>query len=224
VSRLEAILFDLDGVILDSMWAHIATWQAVFGRRGLTVSAEFIYQNEGALGRDVVEGLFQSAGRRVGDGELSALFEEQISLYLDRFVARVKPYPDAQDAVSRLKDHGLALALVTSSRRPVVRAGLPAELADLFDVIVTADMVSRFKPDPEPYLKGLADLGVEASSAVAVENAPAGIASAHGTGLEVLALTTTLGPEHLGRARRVFADLADLVKNLTPLFSVGHTY
>ncbi|MBU0515001.1 MAG: HAD family phosphatase [Proteobacteria bacterium] len=214
MSSLKAVLFDLDGVILDSMWAHVASWQAVFGRRGLTVSAQFIYENEGALGRDVVEGLFRSAGRRLGTGQLAVLFEEQISLYLDRFVARVKPYPDALDTVAGLKGQGLELALVTSSRRPVVRAGLPAELADQFDVIVTADMVSRFKPDPEPYLKGLEELGVEASSGVAVENAPAGIASAHGAGLEVLALTTTLGPEHLRRARRVFADLADLALHL----------
>jgi beta-phosphoglucomutase len=211
---LEAILFDLDGVLLDSMWAHVASWQQVFGRRGLEVTDEFIYQHEGALGREVVDAIFQRAGRRLVDGELAALFEEQIALYLDEYVGRVRPYDDARPVVARLKSFGLKLAVVTSSRRPVVLAGLSPELAENFDVIVTADMVGRYKPHPEPYLKGLLDLGVEPGAALAVENAPAGIDSAREAGLEVWAVTTTLAPNHLGRAARIFTDLTDLVASL----------
>jgi beta-phosphoglucomutase len=211
---LEAILFDLDGVLLDSMWAHVASWQEVFGRRGLTVSDEFIYRHEGALGRDVVDGVFHRAGRQLGEGELAVLFEEQIALYLEKYVRQVKPYADASSTVIRLKARGLKLALVTSSRRPVVLAGLPPELADQFEVIVTADMVGRYKPHPEPYLKGLLDLGVDPTTALAVENAPAGIDSARRAGLTVWALTTTLTPDHLYRASRVFTDLTDLAASL----------
>ncbi len=211
---LEAILFDLDGVLLDSMWAHVASWQEVFGRRDLMVSDEFIYQHEGALGREVVDGIFQRAGRRLGEGELAILFEEQVALYLEKYVRQVRPYADASLAVSRLKARGLRLALVTSSRRPVVMAGLPPDLAAQFEVIVTADMVGRYKPHPEPYLKALLDLAVDPAAALAVENAPAGIDSALQAGLTVWAVTTTLTPDHLDRAARIFSDLTDLVASL----------
>jgi beta-phosphoglucomutase len=206
----EAILFDLDGVLLDSMWAHVASWQEVFGRRGLTVSAEFIYRHEGALGREVVDAILERAGRRLEEDELAELFEEQIALYLDKYVQRVRPYADALTTVDRLRSLGLRLGVVTSSRRPVVMAGLPPDLAGHFEVIVTADMVAKYKPHPEPYLKGLRDLAIEPAAALAVENAPAGIDSAHGAGLTVWALTTTLGPDHLGRAARIFTDLTDM--------------
>ena len=212
------MLFDLDGVILDSMAGHVASWRTVFSRRGLNVSAEFIYEHEGALGHDVLDKLFESHGRVLVRDEVSELFEEQVDLYMTVYMPQVRPYPGVFRLVADLGARGLRLALVTSSRRQVVLGGLPPELASVFGVIISSDRVKNYKPHPEPYLAAMSDLGLEAGSCLAVENAPAGIDSARGAGLRVFGVMTTLSADHLSGAHRIFGDIGELgthLKNLT---------
>ena len=169
------------------------------------------------MGREVLENLFASQGLSLAPDQVGDLFEEQVELYLDRFLAGVRPYEGAGDLVARLVDLGVRLALVTSSRRRVVRSGLPPDLARRFEVVITSDKVERYKPHPEPYLAALAELGLEPRACLAVENAPAGIDSARGAGLGVLGLTTTLEAGYLCRADRVFDRFDELTAYLEDL-------
>lgn len=214
MTRPEAVLFDLDGVLLDSMPWHVRSWQEVFRELGAEVESRFIYLHEGALERSGLAKMLTETGCPCTDDDIERLLTRQIEVFNQNYANRVKPFKDALKVLVALKEKGLRLALVTSSSAAVVRRSVPGELLDQFEAIVTSSDIQNFKPHPEPYLKGLAGLGLEAGRAVAVENAPAGLASAKGAGLYCYGLTTTLEPADLHQADLVLNSLTELVNEL----------
>jgi len=215
----KAILFDLDGVILDSMGHHADLWEEVLAEEGLRVSRDFILEHEGALGAEVLVKFMREAG--LGQAEpadmgrrMSAMLNRQARRYILERAAMVRPFPDALRMISALAASGTPSALVTSSRREVVAGCLPDELGCHFTAMVTADDVPRHKPYPDPYLSGAAALGLEAGECLVVENAPAGIAAARAAGAACFAVTTTLPAERLSQADQVFPSLADIARHL----------
>jgi beta-phosphoglucomutase len=209
---LAAILFDLDGVILDSMPWHIRAWREIFAGLGVEVEEEFLYLNEGAIEASHLEEMVAALGVAREPGWLARLLPRQAELFQAKYAGRVKPFADAPPVLDRFGRSGLRLALVTSSRRAVVERCLPAGLLARFEVLISGDEVRQGKPHPEPYLTGLARLGLEPALAVAVENAPAGISSARAAGLTCLALATTLSPRHLGGAAGIYGSLTELAE------------
>lgn len=215
----QAVLLDLDGVVLDSMEQHAAAWLRVMTAAGLRVEREFVLAHEGCLQTEVLEKLLAEQEVILPPGQgapefMQRLLHDQRRLYLDEFAHQVAPFPGAAGLLAALDSRGVPTALVTSSRRNQVESCLPSHLLDGFAAIVTADDVLRHKPHPEPYLRASHSLGVEAGQCLVVENAPAGIASARAAGTICFALTTTLGPEHLGQAHAIFKGLEELAHYL----------
>jgi beta-phosphoglucomutase len=215
----KAILFDLDGVILDSMDQHAAAWLEVMSGEGLQVSREFILAHEGCLAQEVLANLLQEQGRAPAPSEdlpgyMESLLERQARLFQSLHAGQVRPYASAEALVRGLSQKGLSQALVTSSRRAQVEQCLSPALRAHFQVIVTREDVAQHKPHPEPYLAAMAALGVEAGRCLVVENAPAGIAAGLAAGATCFAVCSTLGPEHLSQAHAVFPDLAALAQHL----------
>ena len=207
---LKAVIFDLDGVVLDSMPSHVSAWQATFSEIGVDVESDFIYRNEGNLDWKRLGRHEAFKGRGVTSEVFNRLLKRQRSIYLARHAGQVQLFPDAVDLLGRLASAGMRLALVTSSSREVFPLALADWLTDRFTCLVTRDMVSKGKPDPEPYLKALEHLRLNPDEAVVVENAPAGIEAARRAGLTCLALTTTLTAAELGHADMVFSSHKEL--------------
>lgn len=212
-NRPEAILFDLDGVLLDSMPWHVRAWQEAFAELGIGLEEEFIYLHEGAIERSELVDILRGQGLDLGPG-LEGLIGRQIEIFTRSYADRVELYPQTRSALTRLSRAGLRLALVTSSSRAVIRRCFDPGLLERFEVVVSGDQVSQGKPHPQPYLIGLERLGLGAGRAAAVENAPAGIRSAKAAGLFCYGLTTTLLPDQLAGADAVFGSLGDLIENL----------
>ncbi len=215
----QAVLLDLDGVVLNSMEQHAAAWLRVMNAAGLRVEREFVLAHEGCLQTEVLDKLLSEQEVVLPPGEgapqfMQRLLDEQRHLYLEEFAHLVTPYPGAAGLLASLAGRGVPTALVTSSRRDQVESCLPGRLLARFAAVVTSDDVSRHKPHPEPYLRASQALGVEAARCLVVENAPAGIAAARAAGARCYALTTTLGPEHLGQAHAVFSGLEELARHL----------
>ena len=103
---------------------------------------------------------------------------------------------------------------MTGTRLDVVKKVLQAGLENIFEVIVTGEMVNRGKPNPEPYLKAVDELKVTKEDCVVVENAPAGITSAKSAGLTCIAVQTSLSEEYLQDADKVFKDIESVSKYL----------
>ena len=203
---IEALIFDLDGVILDSMPAHVAAWQSAFAEVGLEIAPEFFYRHEGALDRENIDRMVIPGGRVLSPDIFDRLLARQRELYLERYAAEVGVFPLASRLIERLAKAPVRLALVTSSTRQVLSAELWDWLDEHFSLVVTGDQVRRSKPHPEPYLRALDGLKLESDAGLAVENAPAGIESAQRAGLTCLALATTLPASELTSADLVLAE------------------
>ena len=203
---IEALIFDLDGVLLNSMAAHVAAWGEAFREEGLKVSEEFIYKNEGALDWDLLKRELQSGNKAMSRGMFEALIERQREIYFRGYAHQVQMYPEARKLVESLDQSHLRLALVTSSTRTVLLPSLVSWIDSHFQVVVTGESVNHCKPHPEPYLKSLEALGIGPEQAVVVENAPAGIRSARRARIFCIALATTLPPEALAEADHICLD------------------
>jgi beta-phosphoglucomutase len=202
----RAVILDMDGVVLDSMPTHLRTWQQTLAPLGIELIADNLYPLEGIPTELTAQRLTeQLLGRACSGAEAQCLADAKRALFRQIF------QPALVDGMGPLlhdlHGRGFRLGLVTGSARSVVDEGLaPTGAADLFDAIVTGDQVLHGKPDPEPYRRAAARLGLPPSECLAVENAPLGIQSAQGAGMGCVALETTLPAEQLAAAAQVFPD------------------
>jgi len=186
--RFDAVLFDLDGVLVDSTASVTRSW----GRWAVEydVSAQALQENHGQPAQALVE-------RLLGPERVAAGLARIESIEVDD-AAAVEAIPGARDLFASLPEH--RRAVVTSGTPPIATARLRTAGFPLPRTLVTADDVPRGKPDPAPYLLAAQRLGLSPERCLAVEDAPAGIASATAAGCQVLAVTGTAPAEELAAA------------------------
>jgi len=197
--ELEAVLFDIDGTLVDSTPAVERTWRTWASRRGVD-AAEILSVCHGRRTEDTVS-LFVPADQQPG---AVAELEELELADLDDVLA----LPGTRDLLSRLPAD--RWAAVTSGSQRLMRARLAAAGLPVPGVLVAAEDVSAGKPDPDGYLKAAAGLGVEARRCLVVEDAPAGIGAGRAAGAWTLAVATSHQEADLGSADAVIADLTSL--------------
>ena len=207
--QVQAIFFDMDGVITNTMPDHYKAWRTVlFQSEGIQVTHEEIYRREGQQGRASVREILalyqkeytEAKGRRILAAK-EALFKKIVK---QRFITGARSF------LAEMQKAGIRLALVTGTSRHEMRRILPPGILSRFDVAVTGNDVVRGKPDPEPYFKALAQLKVRASESVVIENAPFGIRSAKSAGISCFAIATSLPACYLKQADRIFTSFKDL--------------
>jgi len=186
--RFEAVLFDLDGVLVDSTASVTRSWSRWAVEYG--VSAQALQENHGQPAQALVE-------RLLGADQVVAGLARIEDIEVDD-AASVAAIPGAHEAFAALPDH--RRAVVTSGTPPIATARLRTAGFPLPATLVTADDVPRGKPDPAPYLLAAERLGLPPQRCLAVEDAPAGIASAQAAGCQVLAVTGTAPAEELAAA------------------------
>jgi beta-phosphoglucomutase len=206
-NHLKAVLFDMDGVLVDSMNYHLKSWIEVLDFFSIKVSDQFIFEHEGAMAPDIIRDLFKKHGLHLEDTDITNIYQTQNSLFQEKYLTRVDLYPDTIPLLNQLKAKGVLLGLVTSSRKNLIQKIWKEEALTLFTTIVSADDIERFKPFPDPYLKALSEIEQESSNCLVVENAPAGIQAACSAGIPCLAIASTLSKEKLSAARQIFSDL-----------------
>ncbi len=211
---MKAVLFDMDGVILDSMAYHVRAWQMAMEERGLRVSADVLYLHEGAIEPETAVDIFQRNNCPMDAQDFAEILARQKEIFSLRFQSRVRPYPEVPGLLEEFQSRGWELALVTSSHSDILDRILPEEIRRRMALVVTGDQVSRRKPFPDPYIQAGSALGLPRSACMVVENAPAGIQAAKSARMTCYALTTTLSEEHLAGADAVFRSHADLQRHL----------
>ena len=195
----QAILFDLDGVLVLSEAIHDRAREAVLDHYGI-----FIPEDEQALFRgQTTEAVFEQVSRDFARGRVSAeeMVELKRRLYYEQAERDLAPVPGALDFVRRLAEADVRLAVVTSATRE--SQGFAFErfgLAPYFSAVVTADDVARGKPDPEPYRLGAERLGVAPSNCLVIEDAVSGIRAAKAAGCTAAGLTTSFPASALREA------------------------
>ncbi|MBD5785357.1 HAD-IA family hydrolase [Cellulosimicrobium terreum] len=176
----DAVLFDMDGTLIDSVPAVERSWRRLAAEHGLPDPDEYQIPH-GTPARTVLAGLLppervDAAYERIH--ELELLDADGVTIL-----------PGTRDALAALPAG--RLAIVTSCTTPLAAVRMAASGLEAPAVVVTADDVERGKPDPDPFLLGAQRLGVDPARCLVVEDAPAGIASGRAAGCAVLAVTGT---------------------------------
>ena len=193
--ELRAVLFDMDGVLFDSMPNHAYAWSHAMTQFGLAMTPEEVYMNEGRTGGGTIDILAQRHwGRNATDEEKQRIYEAKSDIFNECPEAR--PMPGALETLQAAKEAGCRIVLVTGSAQASLLERLEHHYPGFFtpELMVTGFDVKHGKPHPEPYLMGLQKAGMPASQAIVVENAPLGVESAHAAGIFTLAVNT--GPLH----------------------------
>ncbi|MGW6937702.1 HAD family hydrolase [Streptomyces xanthophaeus] len=202
-----AALFDLDGTLIDTEPRSREAWTRLFRNNGVPYDEATIRSFAGRPGREALrDHVHGFPGRTVDD-----LFAEALHYTTLPDMPAVATVPGALELVARLRASGVPVGLVTSGTKEYASGELGALGAlSLFDVMVTADDVTRGKPDPEGYLASCAALGVEPSATVVFEDAPAGVAAAKAAGARCVAIAAGHDAAALGAADLVVADLTGI--------------
>jgi sugar-phosphatase len=210
VRRVSAVLFDLDGVLVESRESTERVWLAWASRNGIGEDA-LRSAMHGVRSGDVVRALRPDLDAVAEAGDIERAQAED--------VAGLAAIPGAVLALRALR--GDRVAVVTSGTRALALARLGAVGIEPPPVVVFADDVVRGKPDPEGYLTAARRLGVDPVEALVVEDAPPGIEAAKAAGMAAVALPSTHAREELGRADVVLDSLEALPELLRTRFDAG---
>ncbi len=193
---LKAILFDMDGVLYNSMPAHAKSWQQTVEELGLKTNPEEFYLHEGRTGASTIHIIFQrNFGRDATEEEIQAIYERKSELFVKYNTGET--IPKAREVLDFVKSNGLRPVLVTGSGQPSLLDRLDHDFPGIFtpETMVTAFDVKIGKPHPEPFLMGLQKGGnLIPNQALVVENAPLGTEAATKAGIFTIGVNT--GPLH----------------------------
>lgn len=175
----KAVLFDMDGVLYDSMPNHAVAWQESMAQFGINMTAADSYATEGARGVDtIVKFVKQQQGRDISLDEAQRMYDVKADIFHHMPAAPI--FDGVRDIMGKIKAAGMAICIVTGSgQRPLLKR-LVDDFGEFIDSshIVSAYDVDHGKPAPDPYLMGMRKTGcTEPWQAIVVENAPLGVAA-----------------------------------------------
>ncbi|MFT3847115.1 MAG: HAD-IA family hydrolase [Propionivibrio sp.] len=204
LSEYAAVLFDMDGTLLDSTACIEGIWRRWAARRN--IDADYVLRH--VHGLRGVETIARVAPHLDIEAEVAELADEEI-----RALYGITRIPGAAELLAALDARGQRWGVVTSASRRLALAKIARVELPEPRLLVCAEDVADGKPHPAPYLTAAAQLGCDPAQLVAVEDAPAGIASARSAGMAVIALRTTHLDEALTGADSIVNDLRDLLES-----------
>ena len=205
---LKGIIFDMDGVLIDSEPFICEAAIRMFAEHGLTVQPEDFLPFIGAGEDRYIGGVAEKYGYSI---DLEREKYRAYDIYGQLVHGKLEPLAGALDFISHARRKGLKLAVASSADKVKVdinirEMGIPS---DTFDVIISGLDVVHKKPDPEIFLAAAKKLGLEPRECLVVEDAVNGVAAAKAAGMRCLGLTTSFSTEELSRADWIAANLAD---------------
>lgn len=215
--RVDALIFDFDGVVVDSEPIHLACYQQVLAEEGIALSREDYYGKYlGYDDRDCFLAVARDTGRRL-HRPLEALIAAKTVLVQQALRESTRALPGAVELIRAARAAGVPVAVCSGAlRREIELASAAAGVLECFSVIVSAEDVPAGKPDPAGFRLAVERLGaaggraIRAGRCVAVEDSPAGIEAAQAAGLAVLAVTNSYPARALQAAQRVVGSLGEV--------------
>lgn len=214
-----AVIFDFDGVIVDTEPLHYQAFQNILKPQHLGFSwDDYVETYMGFDDRDAFREAFRCAEKTLADNELEPLVAQKAIIFQEIIKAGVTPYPGVTDLIQQLHQQKIPLAICSGALRsdilPIISQ---LGIAGCFAKIITAEDVPHSKPDPTCYRIAAEQLRQmfpdklqPACQIVAIEDTPAGIASARGADLQVIAVGNSYPADHLMQANRIVASLEEL--------------
>ena len=214
---VKSVIFDMDGVITNTMPDHYLAWREILQQAGIRATHLDIYSREGQPGLHSLKEIFRQYGKKFDKIFAKELLKNKEEIF--KKIARARFINGSRAFVKSLYRQKFRLALVTGTSRREVHRILPKNLYNLFEVIITGNDVKHGKPHPEPYLKALKGLNLKSSQSVVIENAPFGIQSARRAGIRCLALETSLPSSYLKEASFIFKSIKDMTNQINFVYA-----
>lgn len=203
--KTRAVIFDLDGTLIDNNSYHRRTWEKYLERRGKKISEEEFNANmNGRTNEDAIKYIF---GKETTQEEAMKYTLEKESLYREIYQPFIKPISGLIDFLETLKSKNLPMAIATSGIQPNIDflfENIP--IKKYFKAVVNSSHIKKGKPDPEIYLKAALLLDVPPKNCLVFEDAVVGIKSAKAAGMKVIAIATTQPKEELFEADMIVND------------------
>ncbi len=188
---IKAALIDMDGVLYDSMKYHTLAWKQMMEENGIKCSREEFYLYEGMTGAATIDLIWQREfGHPCDPEKRTALYDYKTKIF--KTIGGNDPMPGADRMLRALCDRGIKCVLVTGSGQASLIDNIRKDYPGVFGegMMVTAHDVTKGKPDPEPYLRGLEKAGVKPEEAIVIENAPLGVRAGVAAGIRTMAVCT----------------------------------
>lgn len=196
--HLKAVLFDMDGVLFNSMPNHARAWNEAMEHYGMHLSCEEAYLHEGRTGASTINIVSQrERGHDATPEEIERIYQTKTEIF--NSYPKAERMPGAWEAIRQMKADGLTIMVVTGSGQASLLERLNRNFPDTFrqELMVTAYDVKHGKPSPEPYLMALEKAGLHPNEAIVVENAPMGVHAGVAAGIFTVAVNTGPLPDQV---------------------------
>lgn len=216
---MKALIFDLDGTLVDSVYAHVLAWQISFAEAGMPIDGWRLHRRMGMSGGLFKRAVMRELGRTISMPKLKTLDRRHGELF-EQFLPRPRPLPGAVELLRFLRHNKIVHGLATSNQRPHINTSLKALGIPKETVVVERGDVARAKPEPDLFLECQERLGVDVKDCYVIGDAVWDLMAARRAGmLSIGLLSGGYGEDELVRAGafRVFRDAADLHSYLDEL-------
>lgn len=206
MKNIKAILFDFDGVLVDSMEENYLAWQIAFKKYGVKINRDDYFPFEGLQLLEVAEQISANYGLNgINYKEIIDEKERIFPLYY-----KFKLFDGVEELVDNLKERKRLLAIVSAGHKKRLFDTTPHNFLRKFDYIVTGDEIKNGKPSPEPYITAMDGLKVSCKQCIVLENAPLGIRSAKNAGIYCIGICSTLDKKLLNEADEIVEKFNNL--------------
>jgi HAD superfamily hydrolase (TIGR01549 family) len=216
---VPALIFDLDGTLVDTVYAHVFAWQRALAEAALPIDAWRIHRRVGMSGGLFTRAVGKELGRPLTDQDAEAVQARHGELFRELLPER-RPLPGAVELLAELREAGVPHGIATSGRRPEIDASLEALRVGVETVVVERGDVRRAKPEPDLFLACAQRIGVVAEDCFVVGDAVWDLLAARRARmLSIGLLSGGYGEDELTRAGafRVFRDTDELRESLDEL-------
>ncbi len=205
----KALIFDMDGTLLDNMHIHNIIWSEYLGERGIHLTPTEIGIRTASLPNPKIIRMF--FGQDLDPVHVIAMSTEKEDRYRARIASGlIEPLPGLRDFLDEIQTQALPRALATSASRVNLDFTLKAlQLETFFQVVIAAEDVEHGKPHPEPFLKAAERLGQAPGDCLVFEDSPFGLEAAQRAGMRAVGLTTSHPAEELEQFPHLIGLMAD---------------
>ena len=204
----QGIIWDLDGVIVDSAPYHFEAWRKFTVARGMVFTFEDFRRTFGMKNEDILVCIF---GEKLERGLLKTWSDEKEERFRQVIQGKVKPFPGVLTLVRNLDAAGYKQAVASSTLLKNIHLILNAlTIPDFFDAIISGEEVAKGKPDPEAFLKAAKGMSFAPDRCLVIEDAAAGIEAAKRAGMKAIGVTNTLPRGELASADLVVRSLEEV--------------
>ena len=211
--KIKALLFDLDGTLVDTMPLHFNAWKISIKKLyGITIKKKDFYPLEGIKLKKIAPIILKKYGFDTSIINYKELILLKEKTYLE--IYKLKFYPSVISSIKKIKQKKIKLGIVTSGLKKRLIKSIPKKFLENFDVIITGDDSSKGKPSKQPFYMAMKKLKLSHDECIVVENAPLGIKSAKNAEMFCFAITSTLSKKYLKEADLIVPNFKSFYKCL----------